>query len=48
LLVVSEEGEDVAWMIRISYKREELLALQETGKKENSKPLKSMRSLLVV
>jgi hypothetical protein len=31
---VSEEGENVAWMVRISYKGEELLALQETGKKE--------------
>jgi hypothetical protein len=35
LLVVSEEGEDVAWMMRISYKREELLALQETGERRN-------------
>jgi hypothetical protein len=38
LIVVSEEGEGVAWMMRISYNREELLALQETGKMENSKP----------
>jgi hypothetical protein len=45
---VSEDEEDVAWMMRISYKREELLALQETGKKENSKPLNSTRNLLVV
>jgi hypothetical protein len=35
---VFEEGEDIAWMMRISYKREKLLALQETGKKENSIP----------